>query len=85
MRTAYLCLATLPCLLAGAAQAADLTYYRHAQAVRPVTVTRVAAATTCPPLPAIVARFRRVIGEPGSYYAKWDWRFFPTCDVIIGR
>jgi opacity protein-like surface antigen len=85
MRTAYLCLATLPCLLAGAAQAADLDYAPGARVARPVMVTRVATATTCPPLPAIVARGRRGMGEPGSYYAKWDWRFFPTCNVVIGR
>jgi len=84
MRKTSLLLATLPCLAAGVAGAADLEVVRARPALRPVTVTRV-AATTCPPLPAMVARGRRGMGEPGTFYAYWDWRFFRTCDVVIGR
>ncbi|MDB5643004.1 MAG: hypothetical protein JWN07_2321 [Hyphomicrobiales bacterium] len=74
------CLAALP-VLAGGALAADAS--ARAPAARTLTVTRV--ASDCPPLPAVVARGRRGVGEPGSFYAYWDWVVPASCNVVIGR
>ena len=83
MRTAFLLAATvsLTALTGLAAQAADLDY--RGPATRTLTVTRVAEA--CPPLPTVVKRGRRGVGEPGSFYAYWDWRPTHVCEVVIGR
>lgn len=83
MRTAFLFLAALPCLAASGARAADVTVAPQKTSARMLNVAEV--ATSCPPVPAIVARGRRGMGEPGSFYAYWDWRFFKTCNVVIGR
>jgi hypothetical protein len=82
MHRALVILAALPCLAASGAQAADYSYQARPVA-RTLTVTRVAAI--CPPLPAVVARGRRGVGEPGSFYAYWEWAPPRTCDVVIGR
>jgi hypothetical protein len=77
---AGLSMAALPFLTFSGAQAADLTY---AAPARTLTVQRVAA--DCPLLPTVVARGRRGVGEPGTFYAYWDWA--PVCPryVVIGR
>jgi hypothetical protein len=83
MRTAFLLAATLglTALPGLAAHAADLD--DRGPATRTLTVTRV--VETCPPLPAVVKRGRRGVGEPGSFYAYWDWRPTHVCEVVIGR
>ncbi|MDB5544884.1 MAG: hypothetical protein JWO64_2033 [Hyphomicrobiales bacterium] len=80
---AGLALAALPCFAVDGAQAADVAYAAPRPAVRTLTVQRV--AVNCPPLPAAVARGRRGVGEPGTFYAYWDWE--PVCvdHVVIGR
>ncbi len=85
MRKAFLVLAgaaltALPCLMSGGASAADLAERRAA--VRHLTVTRV--ADVCP-LPAVVQRGHRGMGEPGSFVAYWEWRPTYRCDVVVGR
>ena len=77
---AGLCLSALPGF---GALAADLSDAPRARMARPLTVTR--AAHACPPLPTVIAHGRRGIGEPGSFYAYWDWVGPPTCAVVIGR
>lgn len=68
-------------LTLASAAAADLT--RSRPAARPIVVSRIAAP--CPPLPALTARGRRGVGEPGTFYGYWDWAPPRTCIVAIGR
>lgn len=82
MRKPVLLLAALPCLAAGAAAAADLDYVAPRQ-VRAVTVTH--AALACPPVPAVAARGRRGMGEPGTFYAYWGWKIPYSCNFVFGR
>ncbi len=78
-----LAMAALPFLALDGAQAADMAYTAPRHAVRTLTVQRV--AVTCPPLPVAVARGRRGVGEPGTFYAYWQME--PVCvdHVVIGR
>jgi hypothetical protein len=72
------CLTMLALLAAGSAQAADLDYGRTHHA-RSLTVTPVAMVVDCTPIPTIVAPGRRGMGEPGTFYARWDYRLPPGC------
>lgn len=78
-----LAMAALPFLTLTGAQAADVAYAAPRPAVRTLTVQRV--AVNCPLLPVVAARGRRGVGEPGTFYAYWDWE--PVCvdHVVIGR
>jgi hypothetical protein len=71
------CLITLALLSAGSAQAADL-HYGRGHHVDALTVTRV-AVVDCTPIPTIVAPGRRGMGEPGTFYARWDYRVPRYC------
>jgi hypothetical protein len=80
---AGLAMAALPFIPLDSAQAADVAYVAPRPAVRALTVQRV--ALNCPPLPVVSARGRRGVGEPGTFYAYWN--FAPVCvdHVVIGR
>lgn len=85
MRTSLLLLAAaLPCMTAGAAAGADLAVADRARAEYAVPL-RAAAAAACPAIPMVVKRGRRGMGEPGSFYAWWDWRTPWACNMVFGR
>lgn len=71
------CLITLALLGAGSAQAADL-HYERGHHVHALTVTHV-TVVDCTPIPTIVAPGRRGMGEPGTFYARWDYRVPRYC------
>ncbi len=83
MRTQLLALAALSCLAAltclaapSGARAAD--YDGRLHPIRPLIVTRV-VFLDCQPRPTIVAPGRRGMGEPGTFYARWDWLVPEAC------
>jgi hypothetical protein len=67
--------AALPLVSLGTAQAADMDVRTVAPSgERQLTITRTAAvAVDCSVRPVIVAPGRRGMGEPGTYYARWDF------------
>lgn len=65
--------AALPLMALGPAQAADMGAPASQTSVRQLTVTRTAMVVDCSVRPLIVAPGRRGMGEPGTFYARWDY------------
>lgn len=68
-------------LAAGSAFAADMGADARYPGARTLTVQRTAVALDCTPIPTIVAPGRRGMGEPGTYYARWDYRVPRACRI----
>ncbi|MBX9739266.1 MAG: hypothetical protein K2X62_04305 [Beijerinckiaceae bacterium] len=74
-------LAAIAGLLAVTApQAAD---FEGRAASRPLTVTRVTTVVDCSLRPIIVAPGRRGMGEPGTYFARWEYGVPAGCERPI--